>query len=522
MKGGFVMRSNSFLSKLHLLFAVLASTAVTGSSFAQPQRVADVTALVKQHAVWNPGEFILSKLKTNRIVMVGDAGHGDPLYSRVVINSLNDWVSEWAQVGSDRKPEKLPSKLFLILEMDSVQANGLGQYFVNGDPALTLKPFNFIGNQFTTGVLQFYNELRLIKERVAAFNEGRTERSQISLDVVGPEKVMDPVGWTPAKRDSFFVYGRDEYSSSKIRDLLEKAPEAKALLYYGQSHLYAEKTRKLEGNSQSMGYYLGHYLMQDFASNGGVYAVEQIDAEAIPARLDKAISEIGKTFAIDDSVFKGAAVGPNAYIPWLDGSIFYFTPPRNTRHLSMLYSETLVDYVLKNIDSYRNVSEESNRWVIGSWLYYLSNVAVVPLHGLDYKDSAAVDSAIDAWKQWRRSTDVDMVRDIASLKYFKRYIDLIRSTTDPESLQYEKSIASLVGFRVWFPMGTSSQVRADSTWSYINKYRSSIVVENLIDLLWVASKSEKEEAISVLGKETGMNFKSAEDWSTWWEAQQAK
>lgn len=505
-----------------LLVAVLLCIFPVRSLFAQSEQVADLTTLIKAHATWDPGEFILSKLKTNRIVMVADAEHGDPLYSRVVINSLNDWISEWAQLGTEKKPEGLPSKMFLVLEMDSAQARGLRQYFENGNPVETLEPMSFVGYQFTTGTLQFFSDLRAFNHRVDTFNEGRPVGAQIAFDIVGPEKYLDPSDWTPVKRDSLFVYGRDEHSSSKIKDLLEKAPDAKALIYYGGAHLQAEKVRKLEGKPQSMGYFLGHYLKRDFASNGGVYACEQIDAEAIPTRLDRAISEIGKTFAIDGSVFRGVAVGQSAYIPWEDGAIFYFAPPRNTRHLSMLYSETLVDYVLKNIDSYRNVSEEFNREVLGSWLYYLSNVAVVPSHGFDYRDSAAVDSAIEAWKQWRRSINLDMVGDIASLEYFKRHIDLIRNTTDPESMQYERGLASLVGFRVWFPMGTSPQVRADSLWSYILKYRSSIVVENLVDLLWVASKPEKEKAISVLTKETGMNFKTVEEWTTWWEAQQAK
>ncbi len=515
-----MVRNNCFSSRRHLLFAFFICTFSIGPLLAQSDRVTDLTALIRQHASWNPGEFILNKLETNRIVMIGDAGHGDPLYSRVIVNTLNDWVSEW--VKSEKKPEALASKVFLVLEMDSVQANGLREYFVKGDPTLMIDPFSFIGYQSTTGVLEFYNDLRLVKRRIDAFNEGRPAGSRIFFDVVGPEKTADPFTWTPAKRDSFFVYGRDEYSSLSIKYLLDRNPEAKALIYYGQAHLYSEKWRKIEANPQSMGYFLAHYLRQDFDSSGGVYTCEQIDAEAIPGRIDGAISGIGKTFAIDGSVFKGAAVGPNAYIPWLDGAIFYFTSPRNTRHISKLYSETLVDYILKNIDSYKNVTEEYNRWIIDSWLNYLSDVTVASSRAFDDRDASAVDSAIAAWKHWRKSTNLDIVGDITSLGYFKKYVDLIRDSAAPKSTQYEMALTSLIGFRVWFPMRTPPEVRADSLWSHILKYRSSIVVENLVDLLWVASESEKAKAISVLTKETGMNFTTAEDWRSWWETKQAK
>ena len=522
MKGRYFMRHKSFLSWRHLLFAVLVLTGGTDSSLAQSQRVADMTALIKQHAVWSPGEFILGKIKANRIVMVADAGHGDPLYSRTVINSVNDWISEWAQAGSNKSPEGLPSKLFLVLEMDSLQASGLRQYFGNGDPLQTLIPFSFVGYQFTTGVLEFYDGLRLIRHRVDAFNENRPSGAQIFFDIVGPEKLIDPSEWTPAKRDSFFVYGRDEYSSSRIKDLLGKTPDAKALIYYGGAHLAPGKTQKLEGKPQSMGYYMAHYLKQDFDTSGGVYICEQFDAQGDSRYFDTGVLEIGKTFAIDGSVFRGAAVDPNAYVPWQGGAIFHFELPRKTRRISMLYSENLVDYVLKNVDFYRNVSIEYSRWVLESWLFYLSSVAVVPSARLNYSDSAVVDSVIGAWKRWRKSTSLDMVGGIASLEYFKKYVDLMRKTADPESIQNEKLLSALVGFRVWFPTGTSQQVHADSMWSYINKYRRSIVVTNLVDLLWIASKSETEKAISILTKETGMNFKTPEEWTSWWETQEVK
>lgn len=516
------MRNSLLTQGLRVILVVVIYAFSTGASLAQSRRVADLTALIERHADWDPGDFILNKLETNRIVVVGDAEHGDPLYSRVLVNSLNEWITRWAQTGPQTDAGRLPSKVFLVLEMDSVQADGLREYFKTGDPIHTIQPFSFIGNQFTTGVLKFFDDLRLIRHRVDSLNERRPSKDRIFFDVVGPEEIIDPASWTPAKRDSLFVHVRDEYSSSRIEELLDESPDAKALVYYGQMHLYTERMEKSKGKPESMGYYVAHYLKEHFGSNGGVYTVEQIDADAIPTRLDKAISRIGKTFATDGSVFSGAAVDPNAYIPWLDGAIFYFTPPRDARHLSMLYSEKLVDYILNNIDSFRDVSEEYNRWVVGSWLNYLSNVAAVPFHGINYGDSTAVDSAITAWKKWRRSTKLDVVGEIASLDYFKKCIDLIRNAGIPESMEYEQRLASLVGFRVWFPMGTSPQVQADSMWSHIQRYRNSVITENLVDLLWVASKLEKEKAMFVLAKETGMSFKTAEEWTSWWETRQAK
>ncbi len=516
------MKNSSLTKWIRATIVVLVCAFSSVNSFGQSQRVADLTALIKQHADWNPGNFILDKLETNRIVMVGIERYGDPMYSRVIVNALNDWVTQWAQNGPQEKAGKLPSKLFLILEMDSVQADGVKQYFRTGDPVQTITPFSFIGDQFTTGKFEFYDDLRLIRQRVDSLNEHRPSNDQILFDIVGPEEIIAPATWTTAKRDSLYVHGRDEYSSSRIEKLLGESPTAKALVFYGQQHLYTEGMEKFQGKPQSMGYYLAHYLVQYFGSKGGVYTCEQIDVNADRARMDESIKAIGKTFAIDCSVFDGAAVGTNAYIPWLDGAIFYFVPPRYTRQLSMLYSQRLVDYVLKNIDSYRNVSEEYNRWVVLSWIYYLSNAAGVPFQGIDYRNQVVIDSAVAAWKEWGRSTKLDIVGEITSLEYFKKYVDMMKSSDPRASMEYEQHLSTLVGFRDWFPMGTSPQVRADSMWAHIQRYRKSVITENLVYLLWVATKSEKEKAMAVLEKETGMNFKTAGEWTKWWESQKAK
>ena len=142
--------------------------------------------------------------------MIGDEGHGDPLYTRVVISSLNDWVSEWEQAGKTEVRGTPPLKIYLILEMDSAQASRLKKYFQNGAPIETFDPFNFIGYQFTTGSLQFYYDLRILRQHIDMLNVGRSPGGRLAFEVFGPEKVVDPSGWTPARRDSFFVFGREE------------------------------------------------------------------------------------------------------------------------------------------------------------------------------------------------------------------------------------------------------------------------------------------------------------------------
>jgi hypothetical protein len=504
-----------------LLVVVIICTFQARLISAQSDRISDLTALIKKHANWDPGEFILEKLKTNRIVMVADAGHGDPLYSRIIINTLNDWVSACERPTQEIQPEDLPSKLFLILEIQSAQANALRQYFQSGNSIEIIEPENFWGYQFTTGTLEFFDDLRTLRHRIDAFNRKRPTRAHITFDIFGPEKEIDLLNWTTQKRDSFYVYERDEYSSTKIKELLRRDPDAKALIFYGNAHLFGKKIQKLPSNKQSIGYFLAYYLKESFDSSGGVYTCGQVDV-LTSSWLDQAFSKINNTFAINNSTFNGIAIDPDATFPAEEGTVYHFAKSRHSRHLSMLFSENLVKYIMDNIDKYRDGSKEFYRGNLDTWFYYLSNVAVTMWHPLDYRNQAAIDSAINAWKMWQSSTKLNIVEDLSSLKYFKRSVDRIRMSNDQQSMQYQLRLSQIVGFKIWFQNGTSQSIYADSVWNEINKYRKSIVVENLIDLLWVASKSEKEKAIFVLNKETGMNFNTAKEWTSWWDTQQIK
>jgi hypothetical protein len=509
-------RSPFIYAIVGILFLFLSTTVPLS---AQTNWTNDLIERINQYAVWDPADFILDKLCKNRIVMLGDGGHGDPLYSRVVISSLNHWISAWERDEVRDGLAGLPPKIFLFLEMDSVRADALKQYFQTGNPIQTIAPVRFLGDQFTTGTLEFYNDLRMLSLRVDKYNRSNRRKSPLSFDVVGPEKVIDVSNWTIAKRDSFFVWQRDEYSSAKVIDLLERVSDAKALLYYGDAHLIAEKTQKSE-RANSLGYFLAHYLKESFAAKGGAYTCGQLEVSANP-RYYHGISKIGKTFAINNSILTGIAIEPNASFQPRNGTIFHFAAPRHSAHLSTLLSENLVDYILDTIDAYKDNANEFYRGLLDTWLFYLSNLAVVDFNQLNHANASAVDSTIKAWKKWRSSTRIDLVEELSSLRYFKRYVDLIRASDQRKATWYQMRLGQLTGFKVWFPNDVSPQVRADSIWTYINRYRKPIVTQSLINMLWIGSKAENEKAQIVLKKETGQNCRNAKEWTEWWEAQQS-
>ena len=513
-----VIRSTRGLLPTLVFAAILTFVHLSGDLSAQTERRNDLTALIRQRAVWDPADFILDKLRTNRIVMVADGGHGDPLYYRAVINSLSAWVSKYEEAANIKG---LPSKLFLFLEFDSTKANGLKRYFQEGDPVAMMGSASFWGDQCTTGTLEFYDDLRTLRHRVDAYNSNHDVRDQISFDVIGPEKEIDLSDWTTEKRDRFSVYERDEYSSRRITEVLNASPDSRALVFYGAIHLLRGNIPKQAENQKSNGYYLAHYLSENFDGRGGVYVCGQIDV-AKSSWLDEAGVKIGTTFAVDHSIFTGIPIEGTSSFPPYDGAIYYFAPPRHARHITNVCSEKLVDYILDHIDSYTDSTKEFYKGILDTWLYYLSTVAAIDWHPVDHNNVHAIDSTIKAWKNWRKSTSMDIVEDMSTLRYFKRCVDLIRTIDQKQSTWHQMQLEKLVGFKVWFGEGASPQVRADSIWTSINRYRKPIVVDNLIQLLWVASRSENSKAVARLKLETGMEFNTSKEWNDWWEAQQSK
>ena len=501
-----------FLVATAVLLALLSQAVCS-----QQQRRDDLTNMIKQHAVWDPTQFVLDKLRTNRIVMVADFGHGVSLYYQIVISSLNSWASAWEQQSSPNSQTPLPRKLFLVLEMDSVAVYSLHRYFETSNPLDVMKPECFVGNQFTTSTLEFYDDLRRFKNRVDSLNRSPSFRDHIAFEIVGPEKVVDLTTWTQQWSEKYFVNERDEFSSARIQRLLENAPDAKALVYYGGAHLERQKSAKL-GRNQGWGYYMAHYLSESFSSRGGVYTCGQLAVRSI-SWVDPAIAMIGRTFAIDNSFLKGAAIAAGTSFIAVDGVIFHDKVPTTPRHISSVLSENLVNLALGGMKTYNDSAKQYYRYILLNCMYYLARQAPRDWTPERLSNVRSIDSAITAWNDWRKSSTLDFVDDISSLSYFKRLVDQIGNVDSRQSTQYQDLLAQLGGFTVWLPPDASANERMKATLLAVNKYRKEIVIENLIHLLWVGTPSETRKAMSILTQETGQAFTTAKEWTSWWRSQ---
>ncbi|MCI0695089.1 hypothetical protein L0337_24145 [candidate division KSB1 bacterium] len=498
-----------------ILLSLITFAIFSGVVYGQAQVRENVAELINRKAARNINDFILDKLQANRIVMLADAGHGNPLYMQTVIAALNHWVTRIEQQPEMNHSQKLPAKLYLILELDSLQVNKLKQYFATGNLLDVIQSMNFVGCQFTTGTLEFYEDLRILKNRIDKLSIQR-RKDQIQFEIFGPEKLIDLDQWSFEKRDHFFIYERDEYSSAKIIDLLDKEPDAKALIFYGAVHLNTVQTRKQAGNQQGMGYFIGYYLTEHFRDKGGVYIFDRVLLMPGAGWLDEAYQKPGISYAIDNSIFDGIAIPVKMQPQPADGSIFHFAKVTEPKHIGSVWTENFVERIFRDIDRYKDVENDYHKMILGSRFHYLSIIAGKEPEQLDYNNAAVVEEAIRIWKRWHESAKLDIVRDIESLTFWKRIIDWIGASQDPQAVRYEMLLGNMLGYKVWFHAGAPPQQRAESYWRYLNQYRKPIVIENLIPLLWVGSDAEKQKVRTILERESSRKFKTAKEWLSWW------
>ena len=505
------MKPNIYRSFSGIAFLI---TILFSIAFSQMQREEDIISLINEKASWNYPDFVLEKVKTNKIFMLADEGHGSGLYLQTVIEILYNWANKYEIAHRKGDIQSYPKKLFLVLEQDSVFDKHLRKYFISGDLIDVVHPSGFWNYQFSNATLEFLTDLRSLRLYIDSLNNGSLKNSPLQFDVFCPEKTIDDPNWTVEKRETYFAFERDEYSSANVIKLLEDQSDSHALIFYGSQHLFLGQQPKPSEKPIGKGYYLAHYLRKRFQKQGGVYICDQV---SIPQTtwLDNAFKRIDHSFAIDDSCWQDIPITLHRSFPHFGGAIFLPTSPEPSWHLSRFLSENMIDLILLNIDQCKNSKNQFQRGNLQGWLSYLSTFTQKDYLSINPDDSLAVETAIKEIKQWRQSTKIDVVAEIANLSIWKRLVDRIRNNPDPKSTWYQMLLGDYIGFIVWYQNGASPQVRADAAWKYIERYKKFITIDNLISVLWIGTTKEKEKALVILKQESGQNFQTPKEWAYW-------
>ena len=505
---------NSSLYRYFLGIVILLSL-LFSLTLSQAQREADILALINKNATWDYTEFALNKIKSNRIFMLADEEHGSDLYMKTVIDILWKWVKIYEIDPNKYALSNYPKTLFLVLERDSIAGNSIRKYFASGNLIDAIDPHQIVDNTFSNAVLEFDSDLHSLHMHIDSLNRYQPATSQLQYDIYCPEKTIYYTDWSKEKSEQYFTYERDEYSSAKVIKLLEDHPTAHALIFYGGQHLFLGQQPKPPQNPIGKGYYLAHYLRKHFPRQGGVYICDQVSIPLNKFRLDNAFNRIDHSFGIEDSCWQDIPFAKGTGLPHFDATIFHVAQPQSPCRLYHLLSETMIDLILQHIDECKNTKNELQQSHLLVWLSYLSIFTDKDYATIDRSDSNIVQLAISEIKQWRKSTKFDVVKDIIDLSVWKRVVDRIRFYPNPLSLWYQKLLSECIGFSVWYPYEASSQVRADATWKYIQRYRKYITIDHLISVLWIGTSQEKEKALRALEQESGQSYQTPKEWAEW-------
>jgi len=473
---------------------------------------------IEQHCDFDVDQFILDRLNENRIVMIGDFGHRLYLYKRTVTDFLNHWLDCAENGGSNT-----PKRLFLVLEMDSLYANQIEESLSGRYSEYLLDDRRLFTDVYTTSTIRFYHQdLKRIFDRIERFN-CREEVDSVFLDLVGPEQLIDFDRWSNAKSASFFIRGRDEYSSSRIIELLQGNSDYKALVFYGGSHLRKSRWLKQADDLSDSGVYMGHYLADRFAKDGGIYTFYQGSIQRPDIQSHRSMTSPGRTYAIDnrylDINIRSGNVTTEYPISTYDGSIIHSDRPVRGKPVYRVWSKSVIDYTLRGLEDCEDSDNDYAKLFCFKAERYLRTFS-----GKKYEiggdDPGWKPYTSQDWREWRSSTELDVVEDIQSLSLWRRLVDRMSNAHGVYVNWYEGLLSeSLEIPRFWDTLRTSSE-RAEAYWEYVVQDRDFLVVDNLVHLLWIGDQDEKEKALQVLKTTTGQDFQTAEEWTEWWSRKQ--
>ncbi len=466
--------------------------------------------------------FVLNKLRDNRIVMLGDNGHGQAEYMRTVISVLNTWIDE---MTSAEQATNLPRSIVLVWECDSITSRNQLRYGRTGDIQDLLVIQGFSIPTFTTAKLEFYTRVVDALDRVDEYNHNQSDSSKwLHLSVRGLEKVIDLHNWSFKQRTRFFLDVRDSALADAVTECAEKNPGLHLLIFYGSAHLNKIETTKYSDTLKQQGYYLAHYLADRFDGNGSMYTIGQLygdDWKQFEPIFDMQVTP----FAIDHADFK-PYVKTAPGLTYYDGSILLHGTRELPIPISLIPSKRVVDFLIDSLPTILDVDNDYSRISWGPIEDYLEMVFDAPYTRFDVFDAEMPRELIEQWKSRRKSAPLDFPHDVYTLDYWNRRIVRFEgmpphsSPTDARfydrqinrSLLTEPAIAQVDGR--W----PSTKERAAQHRKFIEDHKDWLITSYLVNLLWVGTDKEREEAMNLLQKITGKSFASNEEWMEWWRA----
>ncbi|MDX9857932.1 MAG: hypothetical protein RBT76_09090 [candidate division Zixibacteria bacterium] len=469
---------------------------------------------VQSHAVSSTEAYILDALTRNRVVLLGDNAHGQWQPRETVIDGLLYW---FALASADSVVESsIPRDLSLVLELDSLSVGRVEKYMVSGDPSDILTLPLICSGVFTTADLEFFDRLGQLRARVNAFNQKASDDRRISFAVLPGEPTIDRATWSFDKRSYYFMHERDSLVARRIESLLSRPGAGHLLLFYGEAHLQKGKVTKRADDKEFQGLYLASYL--DSALPDSFMTIGQVTPDYWGVwRNDFATNTAAYALPISGVKEKvGAFVsGPHRY----DAVIVHNHRVISGTPILQIPSMNVTRLCVQALDSIVDPEDDFSRAYWPLLLPYLNAVSGQLPHRLDLNSKDALADEAKAWSSWLISAPHSVAPKVADLTMYTGILDRLSQATGPLAGRYDHQFTSLLpdspalerGDNMPTPAERASQLR-----QFLHANSEEIVIHALIELLWVGSKEERDEAESLLRQCTGVDVGDRSAWSEWY------
>ncbi|UCF06531.1 MAG: hypothetical protein JSV33_05760 [bacterium] len=191
---------------------------------------------INSHKIDDIDAFILNKVDSCQIVLLGEHRHHQHIYYQMVIQFLEYWL-ELADSGKES-----PRNIVLILEGSQYFGDKLNLYFHDGDVSRLAFDPQFLLN-VSAADLEFYHDLKLLFERIEELNNGKKKAELLDFKVACIEKYISTLV-SREVRDEYFRTERDIYAALKIEEMIRQLPDHKFLGIFGGNHVMKKRDPK--------------------------------------------------------------------------------------------------------------------------------------------------------------------------------------------------------------------------------------------------------------------------------------
>ncbi len=427
----------------------------------------------KQKFYTKPNSYIIDQLANKRIAMLGDFMHSSPASYESLMSLLDEWLVKI------KNGESKNYNVVLILEADTQEVSVLKRFISSGDWEPFLKywlPYNSLE------WLEFCSNLRSFENEIKQFNEDK-DNAKINFDIFGGEdgNIFDQpkmLSYSELEGSKLFVDKRDSISAKNIINFLIQHKSAKAIIFYGNLHLIKNYVNKnlydILPNNEAYGYYLAHYLKQEFG-DGQVLSINQYEV----AQQTIFNAPFFATNACDIFVY-------SRYIPWknlqpenYDAFILRHDSSEIRGHsLGNFFSINVINADIKKMqflkkyfpgylaEGYYNIAQQSLRLITGKNF-----------------------NTVSQWQNWINNNVYNGAVRLDSKKFEDDMYDLYYQNFDNNQIKSELYLMG-IGSKI-----ANRQVLSKSQWDILWKESlPKIKFLNEVGIYWIGTKEEKRIA----------------------------